>query len=137
MTDSLVLDVPMELGLELMTVVRPDLLYTERKLLDDVVDKIDCVGLSVPLVDFQSPHARGVINRGVLVSLDLLPVFSFEYQELRINRRAHNERLARAKAGRQTICRARSDEPLHCTEEMRILVSFLPDLEPHEKGRPS
>ena len=85
MTDSLVLDVPMELGLEFMTVIRPDLLYTERELLDDVVNKVDCISLSVPLVDFQSPHTRCVIDRGVLVSLDLLPVFSFEYQELHIH----------------------------------------------------
>ena len=85
MTDSLVLDVPMEFGLELMTVICPDLLYTERELLDDVVNKIDRIGLGVPLVNFQSPHACGVIDCSVLVSLDLLPVFSLEYQELHIH----------------------------------------------------
>ena len=79
MTDSLILDVPMKLSLELMPIVSSDLLYTEWELFDDVVNKIDRIGLGVPLIDFQCPYARGVIDRGVLVSLDLFTVFPLEY----------------------------------------------------------
>ena len=70
-TDSLVLDVPMKLSLELMPIVSSDLLYTERKFLNDVVYKVDCIGLGVPLIDFQCPYASCIIDRGVLVPLDL------------------------------------------------------------------
>jgi len=40
MTDTLVLDMPMEFGLKLMSPVCADFPYSERKLFDDVIDKI-------------------------------------------------------------------------------------------------
>ena len=41
MTDALIFDVPMELGLELMPIVGPDFLDAERELFDDVIDEVD------------------------------------------------------------------------------------------------
>ena len=46
MADALILDVPVELGLELMAVVGPDFLDAERELFDDVIDEVDRVCLS-------------------------------------------------------------------------------------------
>jgi len=42
----------MELGLELMAVVRADFPDAERKLFDDVIYEIYGIGLGVPFVDF-------------------------------------------------------------------------------------
>jgi hypothetical protein len=73
---------PMELGLELMAIIGAYLLDAEGKLLDDVVNEIDGAGLRVALVNFQGAHPRGVVNGRVLITLDLLALFSFEDQEL-------------------------------------------------------
>lgn len=43
-TDALVFDMPMELGLELMAVVRSDLANAKGEALDDVVGKVDGAG---------------------------------------------------------------------------------------------
>lgn len=87
--DTLVLDMPMELCLELMTIVGAYLLDAEWKLLDDVIHEIDGARLSVALVNFQGAHPRGVVNRCVLVTLDLLTLFSSEDQELDIHLARH------------------------------------------------
>ena len=55
MADALILDMPVELGLELMAVVGPDLLDAERELFDDVIDKVDRIGLCVFVVDLERP----------------------------------------------------------------------------------
>ena len=47
MADALILDIPVDPGLELMPVVGPDLLDAERELSDGVIDEVDRVGLSV------------------------------------------------------------------------------------------
>ena len=51
MADALIFDVPVELGLELVAVVRPRLADTEWEALDDVVKEVDGVGLGVPAID--------------------------------------------------------------------------------------
>ena len=43
MMDALVLDVPVELGLELVAVARPHLADTELEALDDVVEEVDAL----------------------------------------------------------------------------------------------
>ena len=85
MADALVFDVPVELGLELVAVVRPHLADTECEALDDVVEEIDGVGLGVPAVDLESPYARGVVDSGILIAFDRLRVFSWKDQELDVN----------------------------------------------------
>lgn len=76
---------PVELGLELMTIVCAYLLDTEGELFDDVVNEVDGAGLRVALVNFQGAHPRGVVNRCILVALDLLTLFPFEDQELDVH----------------------------------------------------
>ena len=56
MPDALVLDVPVELGLELMAVVGSDLFDPEWECSDHVVDKVDGIGLGVSPV----PHWASV-----------------------------------------------------------------------------
>ena len=85
MADALFFDVPVELGLELVAVVRPHLADTEWEALDDVVEEVDSVGLGVPAVDLESPDTGGVVDGGVLIALDRLSVFSPEDQELDVN----------------------------------------------------
>ena len=85
MPDSLVLDMPVEPGLERMAIIGAYLLDAEGTLLDDVIHEIDGAGLSVALVNFQGARPRGVVDRRILVALDLLPLFSSEDQELDIH----------------------------------------------------
>ena len=47
MTDALVFDMPVKLGLKLVTVIGSNFTDTERKLFDDVVDEGNGVGLVV------------------------------------------------------------------------------------------
>ncbi len=58
-TDALVLDIPVELGLELMAVVGSDFLDAVRELFDDVIDKVVSVGLSV----FVKTHVLNLLHR--------------------------------------------------------------------------
>ena len=75
----------MELGLEFMAVVGPDLPDPEWELFDNVIDKVDGVSLSVTLVDFQSPYAGSVINGRILKAANLLASITYECQELDIH----------------------------------------------------
>ena len=85
MTDALVLDVPMELGLELMAIVGPHLADPEGEPGNDVVDEGDRIGLGVPVVDLERPDAGRIINGDVLVALDRLAVFSLKDQKLHVD----------------------------------------------------
>jgi hypothetical protein len=57
MTDALVLDMPMELGLELMAIVGAHLADPEGEPGNDAVDEGDRIGLGVPVVDLERPDA--------------------------------------------------------------------------------
>ena len=83
--DTAVLDVPVELGLELVAAVGADALDAEGELRDDVFDEVDGIGLVVAAVDLQSPNAGCVIDRGVLVALDHAATFSLEDEELDVD----------------------------------------------------
>jgi hypothetical protein len=74
-----------EFGLELMAVVRSHLADAEREFVDDGVDEVDRVRLIVAVIDLQGANARGIVDRRVLVALDGLPVFPFEFQELDVD----------------------------------------------------
>ena len=52
MANAQILDMPMELCLKFMTVIRPDLADAKRELVEDVINEINCIGLGVLLVDF-------------------------------------------------------------------------------------
>jgi len=57
----------------------------ERKLLDDVIDKVDCIGLGVFVVDLERANARRIIDGGVLEPAHGLTIFTLECQELDIH----------------------------------------------------
>lgn len=62
MLDAAVVDVPMELGLELRTVVGLDPLDMERQLLEHVVDELNRALLPQPVVDAEHPQAGAVVQ---------------------------------------------------------------------------
>lgn len=85
MLDAKILDMPMELGLKLMPSIRPDLLYPERKFLDDMVYKVDGTGLRMSFINLQDPDACCIVDRGILITLDFLAPLSFKDQEFNIH----------------------------------------------------
>lgn len=85
MSDALIFDVPVELGLELMAIVGSDFLDAERELFNDVIDEVDGVGLCVFVVDFERPDAGCVVDGGILEPADLLPALAGEGEELDVH----------------------------------------------------
>ena len=47
MTDAFILDMPVKLSLEFVTIVGADFLDPKRELLDDMINEVDRVGLRV------------------------------------------------------------------------------------------
>ena len=82
MPNAKVFDVPMELRLKLMSVVRADFPDPEREFFDDVINEVDRIGLGVFFIDFERPHTRRIINRGILETPYFLALLSYECQEL-------------------------------------------------------
>ena len=76
MTNALVFDVPVEFGLELVTIIGSDFADAGGKLFDDMVDESDGTGLGVALVDFEGPDAGSIINICALISFDRFVVFA-------------------------------------------------------------
>jgi hypothetical protein len=66
---------PVELGLELMTIIGSDFSYPEWELVDDVIDKVLSVSLGMLLVDLERADAGGVINGGILEAAYFLFLF--------------------------------------------------------------
>ena len=83
MPDAVIFDMPVELCLEFMAVIRTYL--AEREPGDHGIDEVDRVCLVVSVVDFQGTDARGIVDCGVLVTLDGFPVFAIEFQELDVH----------------------------------------------------
>lgn len=73
--DALVLDMPVELGLELMAVIGPNFLDAEREPFNDVIDKVD---------------------RGILEAADFLAALAGEGEELEPS--ARQDRCAKRSA---------------------------------------
>ena len=74
----------MEFCLELMSVIRPNIVYPKGKKFNHIVYKVNGVGLGMPDVDFQGSNARGIFNSCVLKTLNL-PSFPNEDIDLNIN----------------------------------------------------
>ena len=72
----------MELGLQLVTVVSPDFSNADRKVLDDVVNAIDGVGLHVFIKDLERANPGRVISRNILKSTHFFSNFSFKQRNL-------------------------------------------------------
>ena len=67
----------MEFGLKLVTVVSPDFSNADRKVLDDVVNAIDGVGLHVFIKGLELANPDRVISRNMLKSTHFFSNFSF------------------------------------------------------------
>jgi hypothetical protein len=63
---------PMKFCLEFMAVIGADRVNAKRKSLHHMIDEINCIGLGVALVNFQSSDSGGVINGCVLETSHLL-----------------------------------------------------------------
>lgn len=85
MPDTRVFDMPMELGLELVAIICAHLSNAERKLFDDVINKIDCVCLYMFLVDLEGANSGCIVDRCVLETTDLFAAFFFEGQKLNVH----------------------------------------------------
>lgn len=83
--DAEILDMPMELGLELVPVVGSDFAYAERELVDDVIDEVDRVGLSIFFTNLERTNAGGIVIGRILEPAYLLAPLSDESQELDIH----------------------------------------------------
>jgi len=66
MADTEVFDMPMELSLELMTIIGSDFSYSIWELVADVIDKVLSVSLGMLLIDLEHANAGEVINGGIL-----------------------------------------------------------------------
>ena len=81
MPDALVLDMALELRLEFMAIVGANLANAEREPGDDGIDEVDHVCLVVSVV-VQGTDARGIVDCGVLVTLDGFPVLPSNFKNL-------------------------------------------------------
>jgi hypothetical protein len=70
--NALVLHMPMELGLPLMSAVRAYGMDSKRKLFHHIVNKIDCAVLIMLPIDLQGSDPGGIIDSRVLISTELL-----------------------------------------------------------------
>ena len=75
---------PMELDLELVTVVGPHFANAEWKFFDDVVNEVDGVCLRMFLVDLEGANSGCIVDRCVLEATDRFAVFSLKGPKLNI-----------------------------------------------------
>ena len=73
---------PMELGLELMTIIRAHLANAEWKLFDDMINEVDGVCLSMLFVDLEGANSGCIVDCRVLEATDLFAAFPYERQNL-------------------------------------------------------
>ena len=62
MPNTLVFDMPVEQGLEFMSPIRSYLLNTERKLVDDMIDKMNGIFLGMSWINLRGSNTCGIIN---------------------------------------------------------------------------
>ena len=56
----------MELCLKLMAIIYPNGLNRKRKLFNEIIDKLDCILLIMPFMNFKSSDTCGIVNSCVL-----------------------------------------------------------------------
>ena len=83
--DPEVFDMPMELGLEFVIIIRTDFTNAEWELFDDVVNEVNRVCLGMLLVDLEGANSGCIVDCRVLEAADLFAAFPFERQELNIH----------------------------------------------------
>ena len=74
---------PVKLRLELVSPVRTHLLDTEREFFNDVIDEVDGIFLSMPVIDLQSTYASSIIHGGVRPVDEDLPGLSIRLSRCR------------------------------------------------------
>lgn len=85
MPDPKIFDMPVELGLELVAVIRPNFSNAKRKLFDDVVNEVDRICLCVLFIYFKRSNTRCIIDCSILKPAHFLTAFSFESQKLNVH----------------------------------------------------
>jgi len=83
--DALIFYMPMKFSLEFVPVISPHLIDSERETLNDIIYKIDGIGLGMLLIYLKRPNSGGIINRCVLESTDILALFVLKGQEFDID----------------------------------------------------
>ena len=73
---------PMELGLELVTIIGAHFANAEWELFDDVVNEVDRVCLGMLLVDLEGANSGCIVDCRVLEATDLFAAFPYERQNL-------------------------------------------------------
>ena len=79
--DPEVFNMPMELGLEFVTIIRTDFTNAEWELFDDVVNEVNRICLVMLLVDLEGANSGCIVDSCVLEPTDLFASFSFEGQK--------------------------------------------------------
>ena len=138
MSDALIFDIPVELGLELMAVISPDFLDAERELFDDAIDEVDRIGLCVFVVDFERPDARRIVDVGILEPPDFLAALTSKGEELDVHLDVMTWHLfvvalgmdfADARSARQSADAVAPEDTRHtCVGDLNVVVARqIPD----------
>ena len=85
MSDALILDIPVELSLEFVTVIGSDFLNSEWEFPDDVIDEVDRAGLRMFLINFERPDAGCIVNGAILEAKDFLAALVNKAEEFDIH----------------------------------------------------
>jgi hypothetical protein len=85
MADTEIFDMLVELGLELTTVIGSDFTNAEWELVNDAIDKVDRVCLSMFFVDLERSDTSGIVDGHILEAACLLALRSNESQKLNVH----------------------------------------------------
>ena len=85
MAYTYVLQVPVEFGLEFVTVIGANSIDPEWELGDDVIHEVDRILLRMPLINLQGANAGRIIDCRVLEIPDLAAFLSLEIEEFHID----------------------------------------------------
>ena len=77
-----VFNMPMELGLEFVAIIRTDFTNAEWERFDDVVNEVNRVCLGMLLVDHEGAAFGCIVDCRILEATDLFAAFPYERQEL-------------------------------------------------------
>ena len=80
--DPEVVNMPMELGLEFVTIIGTDFTNAEWELFDDVVNEVNRICLGMLLVDLEGANFGCIVDCRVLEATDLFAAFPYERQNL-------------------------------------------------------
>ena len=73
---------PMEFGLELVAIIRPNFTDAKRELFDNVINEVDRACLRVFLIDLESTNSGCVIDGSELKSAYFLATFPLKVRNL-------------------------------------------------------